>query len=538
MRPHPLLLGRLLRRRFLRGLLGDRLLGGLLRGLLLGRLLRHRDRTSLVGRWEWVARPRLGPVCWDRPPNDSSTRGGDSRWVPGPGRAAHESPCPRKHRHGPPLPSPIEPTRPITTPASAIAGWPPSRPLAALWRTGHATPTRLFEPTESRSLDSPDGLDTLTTTGAASPHRGWVLALSYDLGRTLEPAAGVRALPPSPWPRILAQRVEGCLAYDHDTHAWSAHDDAPTLPTHRHAPEPAFHALTPLSATGRDAYTRAVTRVLEYIRAGDVYQANIGHRLTARCDGSARALMAALAHAADPWHGAYLEHDPDPATRLAWCSASPELLLDYHAPTRTALTRPMKGTQAIAQDRAALERSAKERAELAMIVDLMRNDLGRVAEFGTVRVETPRTLESHAGSIRHATATVRARVRQGVPVSELVRSVFPAGSVTGAPKIRAMQIIDELEGHPRGPWCGSIGFLADDGSLTLNVAIRTALLAGTPDPARRDGLADAELTHWVGAGIVADSDPDREWDETLLKAEPFLRALRAARAAPVPEAAP
>ena len=438
------------------------------------------------------------------------------------------------------LPSPIDRHHTNTTPDRAIEAWPGDRPLAALWRTGQHTPTRLYQPLESHEFRTPEDLDTLTRTPSTpSPHAGWLLALSYDLGSTLEPTArspGSATATAPQWPLILAQRVEGSWAYDHTTGVWTPHGIAPAFPRTT-PPSPAFHATEPVSDPGRDAYQRGVGRVLEYIRAGDIYQANLGHRLIAEFNGSARALMSALARAADPWHGAYLEHTPDDATRLAWCCASPELLLDLDARTRTATTRPMKGTQAIALDASALERSAKERAELAMIVDLMRNDLGRVAEFGSVRVATPRALEPHAGSIRHATATVSARVRDGVPLSALIRGVFPAGSVTGAPKIRAMQIIDELETHPRGPWCGSIGFLADDGSLTLNVAIRTALLAGTPDHARRDTFTNARLTHWVGAGIVADSDPSREWDETLLKAEPFRRALRGTHAEPIPEPA-
>jgi len=361
---------------------------------------------------------------------------------------------------------------------------------------------------------------------------GWVLALSYELGRDLEPAAQHHAGPgrQSRWPRVCLQRVEGAYRCDHATGEWSVEGDASTLPdltlprADPHGAE-GFETGEPVSDPGRAGYLSAARRVLEYIRAGDIYQANLAHRITAPFSGSARMLFAALAESADPWHGAYLETDTD-SHRLAWCSASPELFLDYDPATRTITTRPMKGTQPIGGDPRLLERSAKERAELAMIVDLMRNDLGRVAEYGSVRVSTPRAIERHADSVRHTTATVRATLRREFGPADLIAACFPAGSITGAPKVRAMQIIDELETAARGPWCGSIGFLGDDGSLSLSVAIRTAAVHGSP-AAGLGSFDHATLDYWAGAGLVADSVPEREWDETLLKAEVLRRVLEA-----------
>jgi anthranilate/para-aminobenzoate synthase component I len=177
---------------------------------------------------------------------------------------------------------------------------------------------------------------------------------------------------------------------------------------------------------------------------------------------------------------------------------------------------PMKGT-ARHRDAGALRRSEKDKAELAMIVDLVRNDLGRVARPGGVRVEVARAIERHArggARVAQATASVVARPNPGTTWLDVLRAFFPAGSVTGAPKIRAMQIIDELEAHRRGPYCGCAFVLCDNGYFAANVAIRTACVRG--------GVLD----WWVGAGIVADSDPAKEWSETLVKAG-VLRSLLA-----------
>jgi para-aminobenzoate synthetase component 1 len=283
--------------------------------------------------------------------------------------------------------------------------------------------------------------------------------------------------------------------------------------------------------------------VLEYIRAGDVYQVNLAHRLSYTFEGSTRELFQRLLVTASPWFGAYLEAT-DGARRHAVCSVSPELLFRIEGGTGRIVTRPMKGTRAPADGAAeALRESAKDQAELNMIVDLMRNDLGRVCEVGSVRVERGREVEWHGepepGSrdpatahratglgILQATATVGGVVRAGLTVADVIRALVPGGSVTGAPKIRAMQIIDELEPMRRGPYCGAIGFVGDDGSCAMNVGIRTALIHGRADPASsaRDAIAHGVMDYSVGAGIVADSAAESEWLETLEKAG-VLRAL-------------
>jgi len=269
-----------------------------------------------------------------------------------------------------------------------------------------------------------------------------------------------------------------------------------------------------------------VARAVEYIRAGDVYQANIAHVLEWAFEGNVRGLFAALA-AAGPRHGAYVEWDEDGERRVV-ASASPELFLSFDAATRRLVTRPMKGTRRAGPGAAeALGESAKDRAELAMIVDLMRNDLGRVCEIGSVRVEQERTLEVHAsGELLQTTATVAGRLAGGRGLEDAVRAMFPCGSVTGAPKIRAMQIIGELEPVARGPYCGSLGLITDSGDAVLSVAIRTALVRGVAGP-DRGSVTRGLLEYSVGAGIVAESDPRSEWLETLDKAGVIEAAIRA-----------
>jgi para-aminobenzoate synthetase component 1 len=188
------------------------------------------------------------------------------------------------------------------------------------------------------------------------------------------------------------------------------------------------------------------------------------------------------------------------------------------------VTRPIKGTLPASADPARLLASEKDGAELAMIVDLMRNDLGRVCEIGSIRVESGRTIESHP-TVHHGVAEVSGRLRDGLDRFDLLAATFPPGSVTGAPKIRAMQVIDELEPARRGAYCGAMGLLGGDGSMTLNVSIRTASIAGRGVPHRVDHL-EGTLDYWAGCGIVADSRPDEEWRESETKSEVLRLAVQ------------
>jgi para-aminobenzoate synthetase component 1 len=431
-------------------------------------------------------------------------------------------------RHNPapdPVPSPLPGPWDSRSPLACL--WDGDRGVGAIARPlavfrvestqGHPTSSWLvpargdpLPPPIALSHDPLLDLDRFLTWGQAQSRGGWIGFFSYDLGRFLEPAAErgppPRATPDRPWPLIELHRVQALTPVG--------------LPP---PPPPGSFRLGALrSTTGQLAYLAAVERVLRHIRDGDVYQANIAHRLSASFRGEPRALFAGLIRAAAPWHGAYMELAPEPGTgiRPFICSASPELFLEIQG--ERIRTRPMKGTRAGASDPDTLAGSDKERAELTMIVDLMRNDLGRLCRPGSIAVETPRVIERHGlvAALWQATATVSGRLEHGTPFSRILAAAFPPGSVTGAPKIRAMQIIDALEPVRRGPYCGSIGWIGDDGSVRLNVAIRTALVRGTAGP---DGIA-GELDYSIGAGIVADSDPQAEWEETLAKAG-TLRAL-------------
>jgi para-aminobenzoate synthetase component 1 len=269
-------------------------------------------------------------------------------------------------------------------------------------------------------------------------------------------------------------------------------------------------------------YQSIVRRAQEYIAAGDIYQVNLAHRFTARWSGAPGHALAFYARLRECSSAPYAALLCTPRRIIA--SSSPELFLQMDG--RDIVTRPIKGTRSRAPsdpaaDTAAareLGASAKERAELIMITDLERNDLGQVCDYGTVHVRELLALERYA-QVHHMVSTVAGRLRAGVDHIEALRACFPGGSITGAPKKRAREIIAELEPTDRGLYTGAIGCFGFDGRSTFNIAIRTAILE-----------ADGRAHFHAGAGIVADSDPRREWDETLWKAAGILRAagLRAA----------
>ncbi|HYG74512.1 MAG TPA: anthranilate synthase component I family protein [Planctomycetota bacterium] len=269
-------------------------------------------------------------------------------------------------------------------------------------------------------------------------------------------------------------------------------------------------------------YIVAVERALEYIRAGDIYQVNLAQRFSSVWEKDAAELYLRLRAESLAQYGAYLGSALAGGCH-ALCSISPELFLSVRG--REILTRPIKGTrprdpapspaaaEANARARRELECSEKERAELNMIVDLERNDLGRVCDYGSVRVRSAGEVEE-LPTLFHRVATIEGRLRDGCSLYDILQATFPGGSVTGAPKIRAMQIIDELERSARGPYCGAIGWISPDGDMDLSIAIRTAVFDGS-----------AKVAHYhAGSGIVADSDPQKEYEETLHKAAAFFRA--------------
>jgi para-aminobenzoate synthetase component 1 len=364
---------------------------------------------------------------------------------------------------------------------------------------------------------------------------GWIGYLSYDLGRRLEPAARHRparaaAADDRGWPLGVLGWCPDALVYDNVQRRWYAVGDAPPAELSGDADGDggAFRAGALVSAVDPDAYLATVQAAIDYIAAGDIFQANITHRLSAPFEGSTRRLGRAAFELSGAWYGAYLEL---PGGRCL-VSLSPELLLEVDAATRRVVTRPVKGTRPSAATRRELLDSAKDAAELNMIVDLMRNDLGRVCEYGSVRVPRARLIETHP-TVHHGVAEVTGVLRPDAGVGRLLQAAFPGGSVTGAPKIRAMQVIDELEAVRRGPYCGAIGFVSACGRVELNVAIRTIALAGRRRAGTWGRLAGT-LDYGVGGGIVADSTPLAEYRESMDKAEILRMVLASGEPVGVP----
>ena len=268
----------------------------------------------------------------------------------------------------------------------------------------------------------------------------------------------------------------------------------------------------------RPAYEAAVTRIREFIAAGDVYQVNLAQRFRTSFAGTPLDLYARVRARNPAPFGAYLALGD-----LTIASISPERFLRLDRATGTVEARPIKGTRprgaTPAEDAAlavALAASEKDRAENVMIVDLLRNDLGKVCRPGSVLVPELYALESHS-TVHHLVSTVTGVLSAGADAFDLVRAAFPGGSVTGAPKIRAMEIIAELERAPRGVYCGAIGYISATGAMDLNIPIRTVVL--------QEGVASFH----AGAGIVWDSDPAAEYDETLAKARVLIEALTSRR---------
>ncbi len=359
--------------------------------------------------------------------------------------------------------------------------------------------------------------------GIPGPHPLVVCALAYDLGRAVE-RLPTRAAADSPLPALWAARYHAAYVWDRRTRSGRivSHDaaSAAALAARLAAggPTPTAPSLGP-ARPGMDAaaHRQAVQAVLAHIAAGDVYQVNVTTRFAAPIErpGDAAALFTAL-HARSPApFAAALRLDASHAI----LSVSPERLVRWTA-AGVAETRPIKGTRPRYADPTAdaaavadLKASVKDGAEHVMIVDLERNDLGRVCEVGSVHVPRLRAVESYA-TVHHLVSDVVGRLRADVDDASLLRALFPGGSVTGAPKVRAMEIIEALEPVRRGIYCGAIGYLDAAGGGDLNLPIRTAWL--TADTAY----------YQAGGGIVADSDPAAEWAEVLTKAEAFLALTR------------
>ena len=268
----------------------------------------------------------------------------------------------------------------------------------------------------------------------------------------------------------------------------------------------------PRSNLDRAGYGRAFGRIQRYIREGDCYQVNLAQRFSAYCSGS-------------PWSAYQLLRPFNPAPFSAFLnfpqvqvlSSSPERFLKVK--DGLVETKPIKGTRPRVTDPdtdaanvAELRNSLKDRAENLMIVDLLRNDIGKNCAPGSVTVPKLFDIESYA-TVHHLVSTVTGRLAEGHGALDLLRGCFPGGSITGAPKIRSMEIIEELEPHRRGVYCGSIGYVGFDGSMDSNIAIRTLV------------HSDHSIRFWAGGGIVADSDPEQEYQECYHKAAALLHLL-------------
>jgi anthranilate synthase component I len=370
---------------------------------------------------------------------------------------------------------------------------------------------------------------------------GWVLYLAYEFATQLEAGLGQ---PPLPADELcaLALRVPAAIVFDHaGGETWlvaepddpavllqleaaiarardGVAEDARLAAREGTATTPSLAGLPPCRVQEEDPalFAARVRRAQEHIAAGDIYQANLSREWRLQFE---RAPVAAVLHAAlaqaNPAPFAACATLPDGRVLL---SSSPERLVRVRGgfvDTRPiAGTRPRSGTGKAgdAGEQAEMLASEKERAEHVMLIDLERNDLGRVCEPGSVEVSEFMVTESYQ-HVHHIVSNVRGRLRAGSTAGEVLRALFPGGTITGCPKHRSLQVIAALEGAPRGAYTGSLGYLGRDGSLDASILIRTATLRGS------------SLVLRAGAGIVADSDPTHELGETRAKARGLLRAF-------------
>ena len=362
---------------------------------------------------------------------------------------------------------------------------------------------------------------------AGLPFRGgWFVYLGYELAGQVEPRLRL-TLPDDGMPIALATRFASAVVRDattgrtvivaeaeHEDRVKRIERDIACLPA-AGVPDDAYcRSIFGLSESTPEDYLQAVSRILEYIREGDVFQVNLSREWQVIADQTVDI---------PDLYRRLLQHNPSPFGGLArWgdtaiVSSSPERLVRVQG--RTVETRPIAGTRPRSRDAAADEAWAqelmshpKEQAEHIMLIDLERNDLGRISRPGTVQVDEFMVLESYA-HVHHIVSNIRGELRDDVTPGQVIRAVFPGGTITGCPKVRCMEIIAELEREPRGAYTGSMGYINRDGSMDLNILIRTMTV--------RDNMIRLR----AGAGIVADSVPDAELDETRAKARGLLHAL-------------
>ncbi len=352
---------------------------------------------------------------------------------------------------------------------------------------------------------------------------GLVGYLAYDYGRQLESLPCLArhdiALPDLSfglydWSVVSDHQLQRCWLVCHPQ-VPSAREQALLRQLDSNAaPRQAFSLCEPFAAEqGKSQYAEAFARVQDYIQAGDCYQINLAQRFSSRYQGDPLSAYCALRERSPTPFSAYLEMAG--GTLL---SLSPERFIEVQ--NGRVETRPIKGTrprgstpqldQALAEE---LQRCEKDRAENLMIVDLLRNDLGRSCEPGSIRVPELFSLESYP-NVHHLVSSITGRLRSDSDAIDLLMRAFPGGSITGAPKIRAMQIIEELEPVRRSLYCGSVGYLGCEGQMDFNIAIRSLV------------CHEGSIYCWGGGGVVADSELDAEYQETLTKVGNLLDALQ------------
>ncbi|MFA5293810.1 MAG: anthranilate synthase component I family protein [Phycisphaerae bacterium] len=365
---------------------------------------------------------------------------------------------------------------------------------------------------------------------------GWIGFFSYDLNRYIEnvssPADDLNL------PLIRLCFYDKVICFDHLKNCF--HLFAIELPNDKTsgeekiaeletclAPRPVLGVITPTTGVGanrmdgtfksnmtKEFYLDAIVKTKRHIYDGDVYQINFSQRFSADFKSEPYKLFLWQNKFNPSPYSAYID-----AGDYQIVSASPELFININ--NGTIITCPIKGTRPRTGEKAVDEKNynelidnEKEKAELDMIIDLERNDLGRICSPGTIRVTKRRDIESFA-TVFHAVSTIKGQIREEIDFADCLKAIFPGGSITGAPKISAMNIINALEPMARGLYTGSIGWIDLKGNACLNIAIRTIII--------KDNVAYAQ----AGGGIVADSDPQAEWNETLIKAKALLAGIKA-----------
>ncbi|HZH33323.1 MAG TPA: aminodeoxychorismate synthase component I [Pyrinomonadaceae bacterium] len=353
-----------------------------------------------------------------------------------------------------------------------------------------------------------------------------IATLSYDLGRLFENLS-LHQEHESGEPSACLYFYDTLVVHDYQTgktfiRGKREDEFAGILKTQNFLIEKPLPAVSVTSNFEKSEYLAAIERIREHIARGDIYQANLTQQLRVEAENALspeRVFLHLRENHPAPF-AAFIRRESDVVV-----SASPERFIKVLNSNpcsqnhRTVIAQPIKGTRPRGKTEAVdeqlrreLKTSEKDRAENVMIVDLLRNDIGRVCEFGSVAVEKLCELEEHP-TLFHLVSTIRGKLKEETTVSDLLKAAFPCGSITGAPKIRAMQILDAIETTPRGLSTGAIGYFGFDGSIDLSVAIRTAVI--------RENIA----TFNVGGGITFDSNPEEEYAESLLKARALLNAF-------------